>query len=228
LDDCAQIEFLGRSDQQVKLHGHRIELGEIESALRQIQGVRECVVRIWEFAPDDMRLAAYVVPDSSAKGVADELRNFLKRTLPDYMIPSSFTFLEKFPLTPNGKVDRNALPTPEQARPNLQTEFVPAGTPMEESIASIWRDLLRIETVGVRDNFFDLGGTSLLVAEMQVRLRTLLNVDLPVVRLFEHPTVSALCEFIASRSTSSLSSARERAQRQRDIFALHASQPLTA
>jgi amino acid adenylation domain-containing protein len=223
-----EIEFLGRVDQQVKLHGHRIELGEIEAALGRLPGIRECAVRLWEFGNGDTRLAAYLVAEAATSKSSEDVREFLKQSLPDYMIPSSFTFLEKFPLTPNGKLDRNALPKPEQTRPNLQTEFVAPKNSTEEGISKIWREVLGIESVGTKDNFFDLGGTSLLVAEMQVRIRATLGIDLPIVRLFEHPTIGALAEFIVSRNNSTLNGVRERVQRQREIFSRRQSQVVPA
>jgi amino acid adenylation domain-containing protein len=197
---CADgtIEFLGRLDHQVKIRGHRIELGEIESALGGHATVRECVVAAREDTPGDKRLIAYVVAPN-AKPEASELRRFLQSKLPEAMIPSAFVFLDKLPLTPNGKINRKALPAPENQRPELETAFVSPHNELEKSIAGIWRELLRVQKVGLRDNFFDLGGNSLLVVQAQARLRETLGFDLPVVKLFQYPTVGALADFLSER-----------------------------
>ena len=195
------IEFLGRLDHQVKLRGHRIELGEIESALRRHEDVRECVVHVCETAPDDKRLVAYVVPHRT-KEFNGELRRFLEPKLPDYMIPSAFVTLDKLPLTPNGKIDRKALPQPDTHRPALENTYVAPRTDVENTITQVWRELLRVENVGVHDNFFDLGGHSLLVVQAQAKLQAALAMDLPVVKLFQYPTISALAKFIGGQSRS--------------------------
>ena len=213
------LEFLGRADHQVKLHGHRIELGEIESVLRQHTAVRECVVQVWEAGPDDKRLAAYIVPVNGSAPPTAELRRFLEPKLPGHMIPAAFLWLEKMPLTPNGKIDRNALPAPGEVRPEPEAANVPPQTPVEETIAAIWRQSLRVERVGVQDNFFDLGGNSLLLLEIYAQLCLALKVDFPIVRLFEHPTIAALAGFLATRETPALPSVHERALRQREAFA---------
>ena len=213
------LEFLGRADQQVKLHGHRIELGEIESVLRQHPAVQECVVHVWEAGPDDKRLAAYLVPVSGSAAPAMDLRRFLQAKLPSHMIPAAFVWLEKMPLTPNGKIDRHALPKPDEVRPDLDAAYVPPQTQIEETIAGIWRQILRVEKVGVHDNFFDLGGNSLLLTETHATLCLALKVDLPIVRFFEHPTIAALTEFLASGKKTFPPNVHERASRQREAFA---------
>ena len=219
------IEFLGRADHQVKLHGHRIELGEIESVLRQHPAVQECVVHVWEAGPDDKRLSAYLVPARGSAARTIELRRFLEPKLPSHMVPAAFVWLEKLPLTPNGKIDRRALPKPDEDRPDLDAAYVPPETQIEETIARIWRQVLRVEKVGRHDNFFDLGGNSLLFTETHARLCTALKVDFPIVRSFEHPTIAALTEFLASGKKAFLPNVVERAARQREAFARR--QPLT-
>ena len=210
------IEFLGRYDQQIKLRGHRIEPGEIEAVLRQHEGVRDCVVHVYEPATDDRRLAAYVVPAGESSTLAAELRQFLEPKLPGCMVPSAFVWLDKLPLTPNGKVNRQALPMPDETRPSLATAFAAPRTDMEKRIAKLWRELLRVQTVGLHDNFFDLGGNSLLVVQEQVRLRDDVGVNVPVVRLFQYPTVASLADFLGNdRQTPSLTSTRDRGQRRR-------------
>ncbi len=222
------IEFLGRADHQVKLRGHRIELGEIEAVLRQHAAVQECVVHVWEAGPDDKRLAAYIVSVTGSAAPATQLRRFLESKLPNYMIPAAFVRLDKLPLTPNGKIDRNALPKPNEVRPTLAAAYVPPQTQIEETIAGIWRQILRVEQVGVHDNFFDLGGNSLLLTETHVKLCLALKIDFPIVRSFEHTTVAALTEFLASGKKTSLPNVRERAMRQREAFARRQPQAMTA
>ncbi len=182
------LEFLGRIDTQVKVRGYRIELGEIEAALLRHPSVGSAVVLVREEG-GEKRLVAYVVPGSESS-TAGEQRERLKLLLPDYMVPSSFVTLAAFPLTPSGKVDRKALPAPETSSA-ASTYLAPAG-PVEELVAGIWAEVLRVERVGVNDNFFDLGGHSLLATQVISRLRVAVGVELPLQRLFERPTVRAL------------------------------------
>lgn len=213
------LEFIERLDYQVKIRGHRIELGEVESALREHSDVRECLVHVWESAPGDKRLAAYIVPARNPHIPTDELRRFLSTKLPEYMIPSAFVALDKLPLTLNIKMDRNSLPKPGALRPELAAAYVAPRTELERTIASIWRELLRIEQVGLHDNFFDLGGHSLLVVQAQARLRDALGRDLPVVKLFQYPTISGLIEFLTDREKSSNSQNHARGESKRAAFA---------
>jgi amino acid adenylation domain-containing protein len=188
------IEFLGRRDHQVKIRGHRIEPGEIESTLARHPAVREAVVMAREDSRGDRRLVAYAV--LKAEIAADELRRFLTDKLPEAMMPSAFVFLEKLPLTPNGKVNRKALPAPPESRPDSGTAYVAPRTKRESAIAGVWQELLHVEQVGLHDNFFDLGGHSLLVVQVQAVLRDRLGIDLPVVKLFQYPTVHSLAGFL--------------------------------
>ncbi len=158
------IEYLGRLDQQVKIRGVRIELGEIETALQGIDEVREAVVLAREDEPGDKRLVAYVVPAVDTQLSVSQLRAQLSSFLPEYMVPSAWVFLEALPLNPNGKIDRKALPAPERSRNSLGTEYVPPRNATEELLASIWAEVLKVERVGINDNFFALGGHSLLAA----------------------------------------------------------------
>src|SRR6185369_5256419 len=185
------IEFLGRSDEQVKVRGFRIELGEIGAALGSHPAVRERVVIVREDAPGDKRLVAYVVGDQT---LADgELRSHLKGRLPEYMIPSAFVFLDALPLTPNGKVDRSALPAPEMTR---QAELIAPRTATEERVAALYAHVLNLKEVGIYDNFFDLGGHSLLATQVISRVREDFQIEVPVYSLFEAPTVEGLAENI--------------------------------
>ncbi len=190
------VEFLGRADQQIKLRGFRIEPGEIEAALAAHPRVRAAVVALREKTPGDPRLAGYVVPRDGETVTAQELRAFLRERLPDYMVPASLAVLETLPLTSNGKVDRAALPDPEGQREELERSYVPPGSDLEQRIAEIWRAVLKVETVGVMHNFFDLGGHSLAMVQVQGKVRQELGRDVSVVEMFRYPTVAALAAFL--------------------------------
>jgi len=190
------IEFLGRIDHQVKIRGNRIELGEIEAVLGQHPNVREVVVVAREDVPGDKRLFAYVVPNQEQVSTAKELRRFLKDKLPDFMMPSAFVLLDKLPRTPNGKVNRRALPVPDKARPDLEETFVAPRTPVEEVLVGIWAEVLGLDRVGVQDNFFELGGHSLLATQVISRVRDAFSVELSLYSLFEAPTITSLGERI--------------------------------
>ena len=200
------IEFFGRSDQQVKVRGFRIETGEVEVALAGHPSIRQAVVAAWKERSSDASLVAYVVPASGEKEAdASQLREFLRTKLPEYMIPSIFVNLESLPLTPNGKVDRKALPQPSQARPDLRAPYVAPRTPLELELAEICAQVLGLENqnrqaaVGVNDNFFDLGGHSLLGTRLVFLLREkygLESAQLPLRTLFEQPTVAHLAQAI--------------------------------
>ncbi|HKR03180.1 MAG TPA: amino acid adenylation domain-containing protein, partial [Bacteroidia bacterium] len=186
------IEYLGRIDGQVKVRGYRIELGEIEIALGKNSSVTQCVVIAREDEPGDKRLVAYVIPNEKNNFHQNELRKFLKGKLPDYMMPSAFVQMEIFPRTPSGKIDKRSLPKPELKRPELDTIFVEPQTDLEKTFAKIWSKLLRIDKIGINDNFFDLGGNSLMALQMIAKLKTENGIDLPVVKLYQHPTISAI------------------------------------
>jgi amino acid adenylation domain-containing protein len=190
------IECLGRVDHQVKIRGFRIELGEIEAALDQHPAVREAVVLAPEDAPGEKRLVAYVVAEREPLPTTTDLRNFLKEKLPEHMVPALFVLLDALPLMPNGKVDHRALPAPDRTRPELDKAFVAPRTPTEELLSEIWAKVLDIERVGIYDNFFDLGGHSLLATQVVSRIREAFQVELPLRRIFEVPTVAGLAESI--------------------------------
>lgn len=188
------IEFLGRVDHQVKIRGFRVELGEIETALRQHPAVLDGVVLAREDTPGNKRLVAYVVWREGYTTPVSELRNFLREKLPDYMLPSAFAVLDAMPLTPSGKVDRRALPAPQQSQP--PETFVAPRTPVEEVLAGIWSEVLELEQIGIEDNFFDLGGHSLLATQLLSRVREIFKIEVPVRRIFEAPTVAGLAETV--------------------------------
>jgi acyl-coenzyme A synthetase/AMP-(fatty) acid ligase/acyl carrier protein len=190
------IENLGRIDFQLKVRGFRVELGEIEAALDQHPAVHESVVVASGSAGSDKRLVAYVVCDKSQPPSVHELKGFLKDRLPNYMVPPIFVFISAMPLTPNGKVDRNALPEPEQTRPDLMAEYVAARTEIEAALTEMWMQLLKLEQIGIFDNFFDLGGHSLLATKVVSRVRETFAVELPLRTIFESPTIAQLSESI--------------------------------
>ncbi|QSV63518.1 MAG: amino acid adenylation domain-containing protein [Dolichospermum sp. DL01] len=186
------LEYIGRIDHQVKIHGFRIEIGEIETVLRQYPVVQEAVVITRKDVLEDKCLVAYLVLNRQATVSISELRAFLNKKLPSYMIPSAFVILETFPLNPNGKVDRRLLPAPDKYRPDLKEAYIAPCTPLEEVLAGIWAEVLGIEQIGINDNFFELGGHSLLVVQVISRLRASLQVQLPLHYIFESPTISTL------------------------------------
>ncbi len=191
-----RIEFLGRADQQVKIRGFRVELGEVEAAVGKCAGVKEAAVIADRQEGDVAHLLAYVVPTEQPGPSEAELRAALRQLLPDYMMPAHFVTLETLPLNSSGKVDRKALPRPANLRPNV-TEFMVPQTGLEQELASIWQRVLGVEKVGIHDNFFDLGGHSLLMAQAHSALQQLVGREIPIVDLFRHPTISALAKYLA-------------------------------
>ncbi|WP_437738920.1 non-ribosomal peptide synthase/polyketide synthase [Sorangium sp. So ce1335] len=188
------IEFHGRFDDQVKIRGLRIELGEIESALAQLPAVRGACV-LARSDGDDKRLVAYLLTDGAPPS-ASALRAFLKNKIPEYMIPSAFITLDAFPVTPNGKLDRAALPAPAAWAAEIERRYVAPRTPTEEALASIWQDVLAVDRIGALDHFFDLGGHSLLATQVVSRVRQRLAVELPVRAIFEAPTLERMAAHI--------------------------------
>ncbi|MCG3209093.1 MAG: D-alanine--poly(phosphoribitol) ligase subunit 1 [Anaerolineae bacterium] len=201
------IEFLGRADFQVKLRGHRIELGEIEALLNQHPAVREAVVVVREDSPGDKRLVAYLLPRQPGSPVpAGDLRTYLQQRLPEFMVPAHYVSLDAFPLTPNKKTDRKALPAPHHlAGGESQAAYAPPQNDVEQTIAAIWQELLNVPRVGVNDNFFDLGGHSLLTVQAHRRLRDALGCELAITDLFRFPTVRSLAEYL-NRQNGNLTS----------------------
>ena len=198
------LEFLGRADFQVKLRGYRIEIGEIETVLETQTGVAQAVVVAREFTSEgrfeDKRLVAYVVPKAGAPLSTPALRAALAATLPEYMVPSHIIVLDSFPLTANGKIDRNALPMPASDEPELVSEI--PGSELERKIAQVWKEALGVEHVGLHRNFFDLGAHSLMVAEVHIQLQQLLGQEISLVDLFQFPTVSALAAHLDGQESA--------------------------
>ncbi len=193
------LEFLGRIDHQVKLRGFRVELEEIEAALNQHPAVRESVVIVREDVPGDKRLVAYLVTQDQQPLNTRELRASVLASLPDYMVPGSYVFLDAFPLTINRKVDQRRLPPPDQERPALEEHFIAPRTTTEQQLAQIWQEILRLERVGVQDNFFELGGHSLLITQIVSRVRTQFGVEITVRELFTMPTIELLAKYLDER-----------------------------
>ncbi len=212
------IEFLGRIDNQVKIRGFRIELGEIEQTLAQHPDVRENVVLAHQLATGDKQLVAYIVPQPNSNYSIDKLRSFLQQQLPDYLIPAVFVELTSLPLTPNGKVDRHKLPAPSREHPQLDRAYIAAQTDLERMLVEIWSDVLKIDRVGIDDNFFDLGGTSLSILQVASAIEQKLGItNLPIVKLFQHSTISNLAKYLATEQNPQLvnDGLKNRAQLQR-------------
>jgi amino acid adenylation domain-containing protein/non-ribosomal peptide synthase protein (TIGR01720 family) len=191
--EAGELEYLGRLDQQVKVRGHRIELGEIEAVLGQHEGVRQSVVVAREDVPGQKQLVAYVVSAGEQEVSAGELRSYLGEQLPEYMVPAFFVALAELPLTLNGKVDRRALPAPEHTRSQSAESYVAAVTPAEQALADIWCEVLGLPQVGVHDNFFHLGGDSILSIQVIARANEA-GLRLTPKQLFQHPTIAQLAE----------------------------------
>jgi len=216
------VEFLGRFDNQVKVNGFRIELGEIETVLQQHSGVRQVVVIARSDSPGEKRLVAYVTPSTEHSASASDLRDYLPTRLPHYMVPSAFVMMESLPLSPNGKVDRSALPPADLvASPPPPATSKPLHG-LEQVVAGIWRKVLGNPNVGLDDNFFDLGGDSLMLMEAHAQLqKTVTDFDLSIVDLFEFATIRSLVQHLGGTvpTQAAFSEAEERARKQREALA---------
>ncbi|HHP7229243.1 MAG TPA: amino acid adenylation domain-containing protein [Xenococcaceae cyanobacterium] len=192
------LQYLGRRDRQVKLRGFRIELGEIEAVLSQHPAVKEVALKVWsEDKLSDRRLVAYIVFKTQPAPSFKQLRTFLRARLPQYMIPATFVTLDALPLTPSGKIDRRALPAPQKSSTSAATYIAPRSH-LERQIAAIWQEVLDLERAGIYDNFFDLGGHSLLLIQLRTQLEALLSRDISLVELFQYPTIAAFAERIST------------------------------
>jgi hypothetical protein len=195
-----ELEYLGRTDHQIKVRGFRIETGEIEAALSQCRAVRESVVVGRTDDEGDTQIVAYVVCLPEASFSTDQIRQWLSERLPEYMVPAVFVFLDRLPRTSGGKVDHQALPPPRRERPDLEGEYVAPKDVLEQRIAMLWARVLQLETVGVRDNFFSLGGNSLRLAQLHGLLHDEMALDVSMVTLFKFPTIRALGEHLQANS----------------------------
>jgi amino acid adenylation domain-containing protein len=209
------IEFLGRIDHQVKIRGFRIELGEIETVLSSHPHIRQTVVIVVEDAAENKRLVAYVVSEEEELST-QQLREFLQQQLPAYMVPSAFMMLDTLPLTPNGKVDRKALPATDGSRPNLQNGYIPPTTDLQKQIATIWQEVLQVDKVSIEDNFFDLGGHSLLMVQLHFKLQITLERELSIIELFHYPTISSLSQHYSGISNKNHEDIEVRIERQEE------------
>ncbi|HEV8543932.1 MAG TPA: amino acid adenylation domain-containing protein [Verrucomicrobiae bacterium] len=198
-DAEGNVEFVGRIDHQIKLRGFRIELGEIEAELAKHEHVANNVVMLREDIPSDKRLVAYIIPKGATPSAAD-LRSHLRAHLPDYMVPAAFVFMDTFPLTPNEKIDRKALPVPEQNRPTLGKSFVAPRDSVEQQLAKIWEKILGVQPIGLADNFFDLGGHSLLAVKVFSQIEKVFNKKLPLATLFRAPTIEEIAKVLREDS----------------------------
>lgn len=193
------LEFRGRIDGQVKIRSFRVEPGEIEAVLKADPNILQAAVVVREYALGDRRLVAYLVPAENSAFNTSKLRDYLSQKLPDYMVPSAFVLLEALPLTTNGKVNRRALPAPEEQRPELEQTYVAPQSKLEDVLSKIWSELLKIDKVGIHDNFFELGGNSLLIVRAAARVEQELKVKLPVVKLFQYPTLAKLANYFSQK-----------------------------
>jgi amino acid adenylation domain-containing protein len=209
------IEFIGRKDALVKIHGYLIELGEIETLLAEDESVRDAVVVMHEDKPGNKKLIAYVTPKVEPISVS-LLKQNLKQRLPNYMIPTAIVVLDKIPLTPNGKADRRSFPIPVTNRNESDANFVAPSTPTEKALADIWCGVLGLETVGIEDNFFDLGGTSLLGMQLVARVQKQFTADFRSVKLYQYPTIRTLAQHLSqTEQQQSYQTMQLRAQRQK-------------
>ncbi len=189
-DNC--LEYLGRKNFQMKIQGQRVDVAEVEAALLELSMIKEATIQTRNDSSSEPRLIAYVVPDQKPTPTVSMLRRHLKEKLPSAMIPSAFVMLDRLPLTPDGKLDRHALPAPNWRRPELDSAYVAPRTPTEKVLGEIWAEVLGLDQVGCQDNFFELGGHSLHATQLISRIRTTFQVELPMDRLFEEPTVAGL------------------------------------
>ena len=196
------IQFLGRMDHQVKIRGMRLEPGEVEAVLGKHPDVKESVVIAREILAGEKSLVAYVVGNPDSVPAKGELQNFLRERLPEYMVPAAFVILDEIPLTSNGKVNRKQLPAPEDFRMTLEATYVAPQTDVEESIAAIWRTVFKVDKVGIHSNFFDLGGSSLLLAQVHTKLRASLNREIPMIELFKYPTIHSLAKYLSEAAAA--------------------------
>jgi hypothetical protein len=216
-DGC--VKFTGRIDNQIKLHGVRIEPTEIESVLNQHNQVLLSAVTAIDDAFGNKQLAAYIVPKTGENPTVESLRRFIEQKIPDYMIPALFINIEVMTLTHNGKIDRAALPSPPRIRPEMDEFYAAPSSELEQTLCKIWMRVLNIDKVGIHDNFFYLGGTSLLIVRASELIGGELKIDLPVAKMFEYPKISMLARYLSGELQEDLSHTqagmRQRAQKRK-------------
>ncbi|MCW2589363.1 MAG: adpA [Mycobacterium sp.] len=216
-----ELEYLGRIDQQVKIRGFRIELGEIETTIAQHPAISQVAVIDREDTPGDKKLVAYLVTDNPPPTLITDLRETLHTHLPEYMVPAHFHYLDTLPLTTSGKLDRKALPTPQPTRTETANPYLAPRNPAEETIANIWKAVLRVDKVGLDDHFFELGGDSFLSIRVHAQLQDKLDTDLSVVAVLQYPTVRTLARHLTSqnKTATTATATMDRARKQREAFA---------
>lgn len=220
------IGFLGRVDHQVKIRGFRVELEEIEAVVEQHPAVRQAVILAREGMPDALspsvrtskRLVAYLLPEQEYAPTSSELRSFLREKLPEYMVPSAFVPLDALPRMPNGKIDRDALPVPDESHLASEAPYAAPRSEIEQILAAIWKEVLDLEEVGIHDNFFDLGGHSLLLVMVRGQVQEEIGRDVPIAELFEYPTISSLAQHLEQEQTEQplFEQVRDRAKRHKE------------
>jgi acyl-coenzyme A synthetase/AMP-(fatty) acid ligase/acyl carrier protein len=208
------IEILGRLDQQVKIRGHRVELGEIEARLNEHPTVRASVVLLKDLANGEKILVAYIIPREGQKPTRDELREYAQKKLPEYMVPAQVMFLLAFPQTPNKKIDRNAFPAPSVESRKDHNDAEQPASPVEDALAALWKALLGLPRVRRQDNFFDLGGHSMLAMQLVTKVRKQFKVDFPLKNVFEHQTLGGMVEIIEALSWSNSAKAPRTGERE--------------
>jgi hypothetical protein len=219
-DGSGIVEFLGRIDHQVKIRGYRIELGEIEAQLGKLPGVLECVAVVREEVAGDQQLVAYASPTDGAAIEPAKVKDHLRATLPEVMVPAHVVVLDHLPHTPNGKIDRNGLPSLAEVRASrAAAPPAEAGNDLERQVLGIWEETLQATGIGVDDNFFDIGGHSLLLVRVQRRLREALDRNVPLTDLYRYPTVRSFAQSLSSDSTEAvMKTSMDRAARRRDAM----------
>jgi len=198
-EESGELSYEGRQDGQVKVRGYRIELGEVEAVIGRHAGVRQCVVRMRKEGRGEAVMVAYVVKEGEKRGEGVKWREYLSEVLPEYMIPAVYVEMEELPVTANGKLDFKALAKYEASLSQPKSEYIAPQTSIEKVIAKVWQEALGLEKVGIHDNFFDLGGHSLLLVQVHQKLQELLDCELAVIDLFEYPTISSLAEHLSSQ-----------------------------
>jgi acyl carrier protein len=217
--DDGVVEFLGRVDSQVKISGHRIEPGEIEATLGVYPGIAQACVIALGGEGETKRLVAYYVAKTGEKVSPDDVRQYLATRLPQYMVPTFFVPMSSLPLSPNGKVDRSVLPAPQVPAASPTSTAAP-GTSLEQTIIGLWQDVLRVPSVGLDDNFFDLGGDSLLLIAVHAKLQKEFPAEIQITDLFEFPTIRGLARHLkGNKPEQPLPEVNNQGQKQRAVFA---------
>jgi acyl carrier protein len=192
------VQYIGRKDGQIKLYGQRIEVGEIETIIRQISGIKQVAVTVKKDQSQIDRLVAFIVKENDFELEINTIRKYVVDYLPSYMMPSVFQFIPEIPLTQSGKIDRNSLPDLTTLKRDVTNTYAQPTTSFEQRLSEIWSDVLQVDSIGVEDNFFDLGGNSVLSAQLIAKINNQLNFNIPLVKLFQYPTIRDFAAFLNS------------------------------